>query len=442
VNASFALFASLGIALLVAPSVCRAEAGGSVAEPSGATSEKAEARNPPPADGRWRRSRSPQPAFVPAEESLEVERMLEALGYAAGSREATAEAIISSYEQGAALPGVNLFSSGHAPAAYLIDMKGNVLHEWRIAFDQIWSVTGDRRPPNSFFWRRVHVSENGDLLGIFANLGLVKIDVNSELIWAVRFRAHHDLEVMPNGDIYVLGREGGVIPDMHPTEPSIEDVILVLDSEGKEKRRVSVLRTLQESPYASIFARRKPSGDLLHTNSLEVLDGRIAGALPAFAAGSVLTSMRVVDAIAVIDMDDAKVIWAHEGSFRKQHDPKILPNGNLMLFDNRWKPGRSRVIEIDPVSGQTAWEYVGSPERPFFSATCGTAQRLVNGNTLITESDNGRAFEVTPDRRIVWEFHSPHRAGENGEFVATLFEVVRLAPDFGKSWWNAAGPRR
>ena len=35
-------------------------------------------------------------------------------------------------------------------------------------------------------------------------------------------------------------------------------------------------------------------------------------------------------------------------------------------------------------------------------------QRLANGNTLITESVNGRAFEVTADGRIVWEFLAPH----------------------------------
>jgi hypothetical protein len=81
-----------------------------------------------------------------------------------------------------------------------------------------------------------------------------------------------------------------------------------------------------------------------------------------------------------------------------------------------------------------SWEFTGSPEQPFYSATCGTAQRLPNGNTLITESDAGRAFEVTPGGDIVWEFSSPWRAGAAGELVATLFEVVRLPPEFDTSW--------
>ena len=84
------------------------------------------------------------------------------------------------------------------------------------------------------------------------------------------------------------------------------------------------------------------------------------------------------------------------------------------------------------------WEYRGSADAPFFSETCGTAQRMENGNTLVTESDRGRVFEVTPGREIVWEFHSPHRAGESGEYVAAIFEMVRLSETFPIDW--ARGP--
>ena len=58
--------------------------------------------------------------------------------------------------------------------------------------------------------------------------------------------------------------------------------------------------------------------------------------------------------------------------------------------------------------------------------TAGTTKRLPNGNTLITESNNGRAFEVTPAGEIVWEFFNPYRTGENNELIAALYDVVRL----------------
>ena len=53
---------------------------------------------------------------------------------------------------------------------------------------------------------------------------------------------------------------------------------------------------------------------------------------------------------------------------------------------------------------------------------------------MISESDHGRAFEVTPDGEIVWEFHNPYRAGEDDRFVASLPELIRLPPDFPTDW--------
>jgi hypothetical protein len=70
--------------------------------------------------------------------------------------------------------------------------------------------------------------------------------------------------------------------------------------------------------------------------------------------------------------------------------------------------------------------YGGTPEAGFYTELCGASQRLPGGNTLITESEAGRAFEVTPDGTMAWEFVSPHRAGAHGEFVATLLDVVRV----------------
>jgi len=37
-----------------------------------------------------------------------------------------------------------------------------------------------------------------------------------------------------------------------------------------------------------------------------------------------------------------------------------------------------------------------------------SAQRLPNGNTLITEGSDGRIFEVTRDHELVWEYISPY----------------------------------
>jgi len=144
-----------------------------------------------------------------------------------------------------------------------------------------------------------------------------------------------------------------------------------------------------------------------------------------------LISVFVLNTVAVIDPDRETVVWARTGPWRHQHQPNFLDNGHLLVFDNLGAGHeRSRVQEVDPVSGKLFWQYGGTPEVDLYSKTLGSCQRLPNGNTLITESENGRALEVTRGKRVVWEFYNPHRAGARGELVAVLFEMLRLPPDF------------
>ena len=150
----------------------------------------------------------------------------------------------------------------------------------------------------------------------------------------------------------------------------------------------------------------RDNGDIFHTNTLEVLDGRIAAQAPAFASGRVLVSLRVPSVLAIVDLEDERVVWARKGDYRRQHDPKIIANGNLLLFDNVGLRNKSRVLEIDPTTDETLWSYSGTQDDPFLTRACGAAQRLPNGNTLITETNNGRAFEITKSGEIVWEFTS------------------------------------
>jgi hypothetical protein len=53
------------------------------------------------------------------------------------------------------------------------------------------------------------------------------------------------------------------------------------------------------------------------------------------------------------------------------------------------------------------WQYVADPRSQFFARIISGAQRLPNGNTLINEGTEGRFFEVTRERRIVWEYKNP-----------------------------------
>jgi hypothetical protein len=244
---------------------------------------------------------------------------------------------------------------------------------------------------------------------------------------------------MPNGDIYTLAYEAHMVPRIHPTKPILDDFVLVLGPDGTPKKRVSILEAFEDSRYERLLQSRLGRfGDIFHTNTVQVLDGRIASQVPAFARGNVLLYILKMQTLAVLDLDKERIVWARRDLERQSHDPQILPTGNLLMFDNFGAEKASRVIEYQAVSEKAAWMYAGSEEEPFFTMTCGTAERLPNGNTLIVESDNGRAFEITVDGAIVWEFHNPHRAGEEGEYIATLFDLVRIPPEFPTSWIGLA----
>ncbi len=390
--------------------------------------------------GRFRRYRTHRFDEDLDPEQRAIIEQLEALGYASGSVAARGHSGITIHDRERAWAGYNFYTSGHAPEALLADMDGQVLHRWSKEFRDVWpDYPIDDSSVKSQFWRRAHLYPNGDLLAIFGGLGIVKLDKDSNILWEDPGRQHHDVFVAENGDLYLLTREAHVVPRVDPKLPILEDFIAIFDSEGREKYRLSLLEAFERSGSDEIWpTRRSREKDIFHTNSIEVLDGRLAHRLPTFRKGNVLTSMRALDAIAVIDLDQRKAVWWHFGEYALQHDPKILDGGTLLLFDNQGREGESAVLEYAPETMEVVWSYRGSANEPFFTRSCGTAQRLPNGNTLITESDNGRAFEVTPEHEIVWEFVNPHRAGDDGEFIATLFEMLRLPPDFPIDWADAA----
>lgn len=384
--------------------------------------------------GRWRTRRpAPGERVLTKEEAEAAERLL-ALPYLQGSRAAPAFSNVTVYDADAAYDGLNLYNSGHAPEALLMDMQGKTIHKWRYSIDRIWPDA--RGPIQSTYWRRVHLFPDGSLLAIFEGIGLLKLDRDSNLQWAFRGRCHHQAFVGQDGRIHVLTRRARIIPRIDPDRPVLEDSIAVLDERGRLLDQFSLLESFENSRYRPLLDGMDRDGDLFHTNTLYVLDGRHAAKSGVFKKGNILISILKLDAVAVVDPEIRQVVWAVSGGvtgmWSRQHDPQLLDDGAMLLFDNLGRDGRSKVIEFDPFTLKKAWEYPGDLKSDLYSETCGSSRRLPNGNTLITESDNGRAFEVTPDGKIVWEFYNPHRAGEHRELIATLFEMQRIENGYWK----------
>jgi len=321
--------------------------------------------------------------------------------------------------------GINLYGSRDLTEAALIDMTGRVLHEWR--------GSGERTG-----WQHLELLPDGRLLATVKDSHIEMRDLDSSLLWRLRIRAHHDLSVA-DGSIWLNTRVSRVVPEVHPTEQVTDDLITEISLDGEIVSEWSVLDAMLASPYRFLLrnlagpALEPPAepADLLHTNHVQVIDAP-GGSHAAFAPGNFLLSMRNINAIAVFDRETHAPLWLWgPGILTFQHHPTLLSNGSVLLFDNG--RSRSRVIEVAPDTGAIGWIY---KDPDFFSRRRGSAQRLPNGNTLITESDSGWVFEVTPKAETVWSFANP-RVDAKGSRSA-IWRMVRLPADFASAWASAS----
>jgi hypothetical protein len=179
--------------------------------------------------------------------------------------------------------------------------------------------------------------------------------------------------------------------------------------------------------------------DLLHANSIQILDRRVEG---LGAPGDALISIRELDLIAVIDLERRAVVWTWgPGEIQRPHHPTLLADGNLLIFDNGSMRKYSRVIELDPRSRVIKWQYVAKPPSDFFSHQKGAAEKLPNGNVLITDSLAGRVFEVTRAGERVWEFYNPD-IDEKQRKRAEIYRMTRLETSFVEAIRARAGLAR
>lgn len=385
--------------------------------------------------GKWRPRRASQRhAELTDAQRAEIER-LAALGYLTGIVPAGQDEGVTLYDPVLAYDGLNLLTSGHAPEALLLDMRGEVLHGWTCDFWAVWPDWEEARGvTGAEHWACARLFRNGDLLAIFEGFGIVKLDRDSNLLWSYDGGSHHDLFVTGDGLIYTLDQEPRMVPRINEERPVLEDFITVLSPDGELVRRFSVYAAFERSRYAPILSAMPAAGDILHTNTIEVLDGRLERFSPAFRKGNVLISVLKLDTLAVVDMETETVVWALSGRWRRQHDPSVLENGRMLLFNNWAGDEASEVVEFDPFTQDVVWSFKGDEVNDFYSRANGATQRLPNGNTVIVESANGRVFEVTPDKTFVWEYVNPHRAGAENELIATVRAMVRLPPDFPLDW--------
>ena len=269
----------------------------------------------------------------------------------------------------------------------LVDITGRILHEWRLSFSEAFSATPHiswRAPDNKIAWHGAHLFPNGDLLFNFQDGnfpyagGLAKIDKNSNLIWSLPRNTHHDISVTEDGTIWVpsLRYRDQSLPDLPHLRPWFyEDMILKISSDGKILDELSVLEALRGVPGLLTTNYQGPldivSIDPTHTNNVEPLPAALADRFPMFKPGDLLVSMRNISALAVIDPETKLAKWTMVGPFVRQHDPDFLPNGRILVYDNRGNLprradcGASRMLEVDPATQAITWRYEGCDSATF-----------------------------------------------------------------------------
>ena len=163
---------------------------------------------------------------------------------------------------------------------------------------------------------------------------------------------------------------------------------------------------------------------------------------------NLLVSLRNFDQVVLVDRE-TKAVEARLGrdgdydTLHEQHNPDVLGREPLTIVvaDSE----NDRVVEYERRNGEwtATWTLTGLnwPR---------DADRLPNGNTLVTDTLNHRVIEVTPEGEVVWEFYAPWAPydaerrgtgpGSRGATMAALNETGTVAVD-GTAGDGPAGAR-
>ena len=365
---------------------------------------------------------------------------------------------VTVHRRDAVQPGITLVSgywwqgNRWQPAIRLMDMEGTVLHEWTVHPDRYWPtspytdhVAGVMNNANNY----VHGSwllPDGHVVFNVEYAGMVRLDACGAVVWTLPYRTHHSVSRDDNGNFWASGliwREAPVEKYVHMRPRFVDETMLQISPDGEILREIFILESMYDSGYGGIFASTSTTLDVTHMNDVEVLSAAMADAFPLFEAGDILVSLRNIGTVVVVDGKTERVKWHMQHPLVKQHDPDFEPDGHIVIFDNRddmtqsgMRLGPSRLLRVNPVTNEFSTVYPLSDAEPFYTQTGGKHQLLANGNRLITESNAGRVFEVSPDGEVLWNWVIEPR----GELVPEVLEGSRYPAalaQFDRSACNA-----
>ncbi len=294
---------------------------------------------------------------------------------------------------------------------------------------------------------------NGKLT-FYSNSKYFEMDENYNIIDSFQcigkyFTDSHDFLITPEGNTFVIGQDSRnvrmdtIVAGGQKNAMAIGNVIQEFD---KNKNLIFQWSTFDHYKFTDITSEsdlKMPTFETAHINAICVGDD-----------GNIIISARALDEITKINSKTGEILWRLGGKacknnqfqiigdtidgfygFSHQHSLKLLPNGNILLYDNgnsRPKPF-SRAVEysLDEVNKiiKLVWQYRAFPDTYAFAM--GSVQRFDNGNTLIGWGMNDRDLtmtEVFPDGSKAMEitnyqsysvYRFPFKMAANENFVKT-----------------------
>ena len=331
---------------------------------------------------------------------------------------------LRAYDPERAFSGFTLFAPHFVQNknVYLIDLKGEVVHTWKMPYPP--GLSGYLTERGTLFFNGRSPEEN--FLSRFPFKGgvVLEADWNGKVLWEVRHpNNHHHGILLRNGNVMLHCM--GQVPDAIARR--VQGGMVEKNMQSGQYAPLSDAEA--GKMYSDYLAEVTPAGKTVwEWRTWEHLDPEADGITEVQAPrtmwaqgnsvqelpdGDILASYRPTSTVIRISRKTDKIVWKlGPPSVAGQHAPTLLANGNILIFDNGThrlgdSMPYSRVIEIDPATNEIVWKYQDYPSWNFFSPRMGIAQRLPNGNTLITEFSFGRFFEVTKEGQIVWEYVNP-----------------------------------
>ncbi len=263
--------------------------------------------------------------------------------------------------------GTTLLADNHNPQRPRI-IEVNVIGEviWEYLVPDKW-----RQYTNPGF--DVELLPNDNILFVLPRKGVFEIDRSGKINWSyLDKKVSHDADRLPNGNTLVVWGGGDMVSDAQVKEINPKgDIVWAWYAKDH----------FYKPPYKDI----RDQG-WTHTNAVSRMQN-----------GNTLISPRNFNLMVEVSSQGSVVRTIGEGVFYSQHDPVVLPDGNILAV-SQWRTQPHRAIEIDPDTGKIVWEF-SMPERRTWPVR--DADRLPNGNTLITGST--KIVEVTTDGELVWQ---------------------------------------